>query len=79
MLVISGPEAAAQKILSISETLGGISRFTFQISPAALPHAKNMHAIELLRTRVAPLVRRHIDIAPSPEAQSERLNISQSS
>ena len=61
MLVISSPEAAAEKILSISETLGGISRFTFQMSPAALPHAKHMHAIELLGTRVAPLVRRCVE------------------
>ena len=38
--------------------LGGISRLTFQMSVAALPHAKLMRAIELLGTRVAPLVRK---------------------
>ena len=41
----------------MNESLGGISRLTFQMSVAALPHAKLMHAIELLGTRVAPLVR----------------------
>jgi hypothetical protein len=34
-----------------------ISRITFQMSVAALPHAKMLRAIELLGTRVAPLVR----------------------
>jgi hypothetical protein len=41
----------------MNESLGGISRLTFQMSVAALPHAKLMRAIELLGTRVAPLVR----------------------
>jgi hypothetical protein len=41
----------------VNESLGGISRLAFQMSVAALPHAKLMHAIELLGTRVAPLVR----------------------
>jgi hypothetical protein len=39
------------------ESLGGISRLAFQMSVAALPHPKLMRAIELLGTRVAPLVR----------------------
>jgi hypothetical protein len=38
----------------VNESLGGISRLTFQMSVAALPHAKLMRAIELLGTRVAP-------------------------
>jgi hypothetical protein len=50
-------ESGAEKILRVNESLGGISRLTFQMSVAALPHAKLMHAIELLGTRVAPLVR----------------------
>jgi hypothetical protein len=41
----------------VNESLGGISRLTFQMSVADLPHAKLMHAIELIGTRVAPLVR----------------------
>ena len=51
------PETIAEKILRLDESLGGISRITFQMSVAALPHAKLMRAIELLGTRVAPLVR----------------------
>ena len=56
-LIVGDPETVAEKILGVNESLGGISRLTFQMSVAALPHAKLMHAIELLGTRVAPLVR----------------------
>src|SRR6266487_2852724 len=56
-LLVGDPETVAEKILHVNEWLGGISRLTFQMSVAALPHAKLMRAIELLGTRVAPLVR----------------------
>jgi hypothetical protein len=57
-LLVGDPETVAEKILCLNESLGGISRLTFQISVAALPHVKLMRAIELLWTRVAPLVRK---------------------
>ena len=56
-LIVGDPEIVAEKILHMDESLGGISRLTFQMSVAALPHAKMLRAIELLGTRVAPLVR----------------------
>jgi alkanesulfonate monooxygenase SsuD/methylene tetrahydromethanopterin reductase-like flavin-dependent oxidoreductase (luciferase family) len=56
-LLVGDPEIVAEKILRVNESLGGISRITFQMSVAALPHAKMLRAIELLGTRVAPLVR----------------------
>ena len=56
-LLVGDPETVVEKILRVNESLGGISRLTFQMSVAALPHAKLMRAIELLGTRVAPLVR----------------------
>src|SRR3989440_2285224 len=56
-LLVGDPETVAEKILRVNESLGGISRITFQMSVAALPHAKMLRAIELLGTRVAPLVR----------------------
>src|SRR5207237_4500029 len=56
-LLVGDPETVAKKILRVNESLGGISRVTFQMSVAALPHAKLMHAIELLGTDVAPMVR----------------------
>ena len=56
-LLVGDPETVAEKILRVNDSLGGISRLTFQMSVASLPHAQLMHAIELLGTRVAPLVR----------------------
>ena len=55
-LVVGYPEEVAEKILHHSDALGGISRFTFQMDSAALPHEKLMEAIELIGTRVSPLV-----------------------
>jgi probable LLM family oxidoreductase len=57
-LLVGDPETVAEKILCLNESLGGISRLTFQMSVAALAHAKLMRAIELLGTHVAPLVRK---------------------
>ena len=57
-LLVGDPETVAEKILRVNESLGGISRLTFQMSVADLPHAKLMRAIELLGTHVAPLVRK---------------------
>jgi len=56
-LLVGDPETVAEKILCVNDSLGGISRLTFQMSVAALPHAKMLRAIELLGMRVAPLVR----------------------
>src|SRR5206468_6476041 len=52
-LLIGNPEEVAEKILRHSEALGGISRLTFQMNAASLPHAKLMRAIEAIGTRVA--------------------------
>ena len=57
-LLVSDAETVAEKVLRMSEALGGIARVSFQMSVAALPHAKLMHAIELLGRRVAPAVRK---------------------
>src|SRR5438094_44850 len=59
-LLLGDPETVAEKILRVNESLGGISRLTFQMSVAALPHAKLLRAIELLGTDVAPMVRNSI-------------------
>jgi probable LLM family oxidoreductase len=57
-LLIGDAENVAAKLLRINESLGGISRITFQMTVATLPHAKMLHAIEVLATRVAPIVRK---------------------
>jgi probable LLM family oxidoreductase len=56
-LLVGDPETVAKKIMQVNHALGGISRLTFQMSVAALPHAKMLRAIELLGTEVAPLLR----------------------
>ncbi len=56
-LLVGGPEEVASKILQHSKALGGISRITFQMSVAGLPHEKLLESIALLAARVAPLIR----------------------
>jgi alkanesulfonate monooxygenase SsuD/methylene tetrahydromethanopterin reductase-like flavin-dependent oxidoreductase (luciferase family) len=56
-LILGNAETVVEKILRLNEDLGGISRLTFQMSIATLTHAKLMHAIEILGTQVAPVVR----------------------
>jgi alkanesulfonate monooxygenase SsuD/methylene tetrahydromethanopterin reductase-like flavin-dependent oxidoreductase (luciferase family) len=55
-LLVGSPEEVAQKILRHSEALGGITRLTFQLDSAELPHEKLMRSIELIGTRLKPLV-----------------------
>ena len=50
-------DEVADKILWHSETLGGISRITFQMNAASLPQDKMLRAIETIGARVAPAVR----------------------
>jgi probable LLM family oxidoreductase len=57
-LLIGDAATVAEKILYVSEVLGGISRITFQMTNVMLSHAKMLRGIELLATRVAPLVRK---------------------
>jgi hypothetical protein len=40
-----------------AKLLGGISRLTFQMNAASLPHAKLMRAIEAIGTSVAPALK----------------------
>jgi probable LLM family oxidoreductase len=55
-LLVGGPEEIAEKILRHSDALGGISRFTFQLDSAELPHEKLMQSIALIGEKVKPLV-----------------------
>src|SRR5580692_1267301 len=56
-LLIGSPDEVAEKMVRHSEALGGVSRISFQMNAASLPHAKLMKAIETIGTRIAPLVR----------------------
>jgi probable LLM family oxidoreductase len=57
-LIIGSVKTVVEKILHYNEVLGGIARLNLQMSPGTLPHAKALHAIELLGDKVAPLVRK---------------------
>ena len=56
-LLVGSPQEVAEKILRHSEALGGISRITFQMNVASMPHHEMMRAIELLGEQVAAALR----------------------
>ena len=55
--LIGDPKTVASKMLHASQTLGGISRMTFQMSSASLEHGAMKRSIGLLGSEVAPVVR----------------------
>ena len=59
-LIIGDPDEVVKKIIRHSKALGGISRITFQMNAASLPHVKLMRAIELIGTQVAPSLREEL-------------------
>jgi probable LLM family oxidoreductase len=58
-LLVGSPQEVTEKILYEQELLG-LTRFLLHISVGTMPHSKVMHAIELLGTKVAPEVRKHL-------------------
>lgn len=60
-LIVGDPDEVIQKIIRHSRALGGISRITFMMNPASLPHEKLMRATELIGTQVAPALREELD------------------
>ncbi|MFD0715789.1 LLM class flavin-dependent oxidoreductase [Paenibacillus sp. GCM10027626] len=58
-LYVGDPEYVAQKILLLHKNLG-VSRFFLHINVGTMPHKDVLHAIELLGTKVAPLVRKEL-------------------
>jgi probable LLM family oxidoreductase len=49
---VGDPDRVAQKMGRVNEVLGGVSRITLMMSGGPLPHAKMLHAINLLGTNV---------------------------
>ncbi|HEX6301555.1 MAG TPA: LLM class flavin-dependent oxidoreductase [Acidimicrobiia bacterium] len=54
-LVLGDPETVAAKILRFKELLG-VNRFELHVSVGTMPHDKVLRSIELLGTKVAPIV-----------------------
>jgi hypothetical protein len=59
-LLVGNAEEVIEKVVRYSEALGGISRLSFQMNAASLPHVKLMQAIEAVGTRIAPAVRERL-------------------
>ncbi|WP_426131515.1 Atu2307/SP_0267 family LLM class monooxygenase [Pararhizobium sp. PWRC1-1] len=55
--LVGSPATVAAKMLRASEVLGGVSRFTFQMSTASVNTSSMKRSIELLGKDVAPIVR----------------------
>ncbi len=58
--LVGGPEEVAEKIIRHSKALGGITRLSFQMDNAGLSHKKLLNAIELIGSKVRPLVNKAI-------------------
>jgi probable LLM family oxidoreductase len=54
--LLGEPDEVAEKIVRHGEALGGITRVTFQMNAASVPHEKLMHATELLGAKIAPIL-----------------------
>jgi alkanesulfonate monooxygenase SsuD/methylene tetrahydromethanopterin reductase-like flavin-dependent oxidoreductase (luciferase family) len=71
-LLIGDAEIVANKLLYVNEALGGLARITFQMGVSALPHEKMLRSIELLGTRVAPIIRKELDTFVSQSKANQR-------
>jgi probable LLM family oxidoreductase len=69
-LLIGSPDEVVEKIFRHSEALGGISRISFQMNAASLPHVKLMRAIEAIGARVAPAL--HAGLEDESHLQAKR-------
>jgi len=71
-LLIGDAKTVADKILYVNEVLGGLARITFQMGVSALPHQKMVQSIELLGTRVAPIIRKELNTSVSQSEANRR-------
>jgi probable LLM family oxidoreductase len=58
-LLVGSVEEVADKIIRHSRALGGISRLTFQLDTAELPHEKIKQSIGLIGKGIKPLLKQH--------------------
>lgn len=56
-LLVGDPDEVAEKIIRHSKALGGLVRVTFQMDPGAVSAERATRSMELIATRVAPIVR----------------------
>lgn len=60
-LLVGSPDEVAQKIIRHAKALGGISRLSFNMDNPGMSHDKMMRSIELIGTRVIPLIKQSMD------------------
>lgn len=58
--LIGSVQDVVDKALHVHETLGGVSRLTFQMTNVMLTHDRMLRAIDLLGREVAPLIRERL-------------------
>lgn len=56
-LLVGDPTLVAEKIVRMHRALGGFARLSLVLNGGSQPHRETLRAIELLGTKVAPLVR----------------------
>jgi probable LLM family oxidoreductase len=66
-LYVGDPEYVAEKILLLRKNLG-VTRFFLHVDVSLIPHREVLRAIELLGTKVAPIVRKEIARRQTNEA-----------
>ena len=60
-LLAGNPDEVAEKIIRHGKVLGGISRITFMMNPASLPHEKLMRATKLIGTHIVSALHEELD------------------
>ena len=55
-LMVGSPETVARKFRRVNEALGGVSRISVKLDEGGMPHERTLRAVELLGTRVLPLL-----------------------
>ncbi|MCI4318640.1 MAG: LLM class flavin-dependent oxidoreductase [Thermoplasmata archaeon] len=71
-LLVGDPPTVAKKIVRVSQDLGGITRLTFQMGVATIPHETMLRSIRLLGTEVAPVVRDRLSSSKAPPRSEQR-------
>ena len=69
-LLVGDSDIVIEKIQRHSEDLGGISRLTFQMNVAALPHSKLLQSIEIIGTKVVPVFQKELSRRKSIESDT---------
>lgn len=59
-LYVGDPEFVAEKIVLLRKNLG-LTRFFLHVNVGTMPHREVLHAIELLGTKVAPIVHKELE------------------